>query len=56
MRLGAYTCAIKRKTHLYNAYKETKVTERHRHRCQFNNKYLKRLEKDGLIFLVLILI
>ena len=41
---------IKRKTHLYNAYKETKVTERHRHRYEFNNKYLKRLEKDGLIF------
>ena len=50
MRLGAYTCAIKRKTHLYSAYKETKITERHRHRYEFNNKYLKRLEKDGLVF------
>ena len=50
MRLGAYTCAIKRKTRLYSAYKETKITESHRHRYEFNNKYLKRLEKDGLVF------
>ena len=50
MRLGAYTCAIKRETRLYSAYKETKITERHRHRYEFNNKYLKRLEKAGLVF------
>ncbi len=50
MRLGTYPCRIKKKTLAYNVYKKTLVTERHRHRYEFNNKYRKLMEKNGMIF------
>ncbi len=50
MRLGAYDCDIKVGTRTYAAYREKKISERHRHRYEFNNKYKKILEKNGLIF------
>ena len=49
MRLGAYECKLKLKTNIYNAYKKINISERHRHRYEFNNSYLEKLEKNGLI-------
>lgn len=49
MRLGAYPCSIKKGTLAYRAYKKTSISERHRHRYEFNNKYRKLLEKKGII-------
>ena len=50
MRLGAYQCEIKPGTKVYNAYRKKKISERHRHRYEVNNRYRKKLEKNGLIF------
>jgi CTP synthase len=49
MRLGAYDCALKKGTHAHKAYDSTLISERHRHRYEFNNKYLEPLEKAGYI-------
>ncbi|TLV03066.1 CTP synthase [Dyadobacter luticola] len=49
MRLGAYACRIKKDTLAYNIYGKTNISERHRHRYEFNNKYLKDFEDKGLI-------
>ena len=50
MRLGAYDCDIKTGTKTYAAYRKKKISERHRHRYEVNNRYRQRLEKYGLIF------
>ena len=50
MRLGAYPCTIKAGTTAAKAYGKNKISERHRHRYEVNNKYIKKLEKAGLIF------
>ncbi len=50
MRLGAYDCEIKKGTKTYLAYKQIKISERHRHRYEVNNRYRRKLEKKGLIF------
>lgn len=50
MRLGAYACKIKKKTNARLAYKKEIISERHRHRYEFNNKYRKALEKKGMVF------
>ena len=50
MRLGAYDCELKTGTKTYNAYRKKKVTERHRHRYEVNNRYRSRLEKNGMVF------
>jgi len=49
MRLGAYDCTLKAGTIAFKAYGRPKISERHRHRYEFNNKYRKQLEKLGLI-------
>tara|TARA_S200000501_G_scaffold67635_3_gene59221 strand:+ start:44348 stop:45973 length:1626 start_codon:yes stop_codon:yes gene_type:complete len=49
MRLGAYSSKIKSGTKTYSAYKKNIITERHRHRYEVNNRYRKRLEKNGMI-------
>lgn len=49
MRLGAYNCRLKKGTVAYSAYKKVNITERHRHRYEFNNKYRKQFEKLGLV-------
>lgn len=49
MRLGAYTCKLKEGSHSYKAYNESIIHERHRHRYEFNNKYLEQVEKAGLM-------
>lgn len=48
MRLGAYPCIIKEDTIMKRAYKVNEITERHRHRYEFNNDYRKDLEKAGM--------
>ncbi len=49
MRLGAYNCKIKKGTKIHHAYGKTKISERHRHRYEFNNKYMARFEKAGMV-------
>ncbi|MBT3945321.1 MAG: CTP synthase [Candidatus Marinimicrobia bacterium] len=50
MRLGAYDCEIKTGTKTFAAYRKKKISERHRHRYEVNNRYRSKLEKNGLIF------
>ncbi len=49
MRLGAYDCSLKKKSMALEAYKNPQISERHRHRWEFNNKYLADFEKAGMI-------
>lgn len=49
MRLGAYDCEIKKGTKAHSIYGKTKISERHRHRYEFNNEYLSQYEKAGMI-------
>ena len=50
MRLGAYECLLKKKSKIFDIYKRSKISERHRHRYEININYLKKLEKCGLKF------
>lgn len=50
LRLGNYSCKIKKDTLAYDDYKQEEILERHRHRYEFNNKYKEILEKNGLVF------
>jgi CTP synthase len=50
MRLGAYDCILAKDTVAYGAYKTPKISERHRHRYEVNNKYVAELEQAGLVF------
>lgn len=49
MRLGAYPCVLSKGTKAKSAYKKEKISERHRHRYEVNNKYREDLEKNGMI-------
>ncbi len=49
MRLGAYPCKLEKDTHAFAAYAEESISERHRHRYEFNNEYTDRLHEAGLI-------
>ena len=49
MRLGAYPCKIKKGTLLEKIYGNNNISERHRHRYEFNNIYKKNLEEKGLV-------
>jgi CTP synthase len=49
MRLGAYPCIIKRETLAHQAYGVAEISERHRHRYEFNNAYKELLEEKGLV-------
>ncbi|MCB1109678.1 MAG: CTP synthase [Chlamydiia bacterium] len=49
MRLGSYPCTLLPKSKAYAAYKEKKITERHRHRYEFNNAYKEECEEKGLL-------
>src|SRR5215211_6199476 len=49
MRLGSYPCVIKEKSLAHKIYGKTSVSERHRHRYEFNNKYLDQYETSGMI-------
>ena len=50
MRLGAYPCKIKKNTLGFKVYGKNMISERHRHRYEFNNKYKKLFEEKGMIF------
>jgi CTP synthase len=49
MRLGEYPCNIVKGTRTATVYGKSKIGERHRHRYEFNNKYLKDYEEAGMI-------
>ena len=49
MRLGSYKCRIKKNSIAFNSYMKNNINERHRHRYEFNNKYLGEFEKKGMI-------
>ncbi|WP_457578050.1 CTP synthase [Desulfomarina sp.] len=49
LRLGAYPCVLKKKTNSFRAYGTEEISERHRHRYEFNNDYRDELEKNGLV-------
>ncbi len=49
MRLGAYRCRLKEGSRARGAYGEDLVSERHRHRYEFNNAYAERMEKAGML-------
>ena len=49
MRLGAYPCEIKEQSLAHEIYENTLISERHRHRYEFNNDYLEQFEAAGMI-------
>ena len=49
MRLGQYKCRVQKGSLAYDAYQETMVLERHRHRYELNNEYVPRLENKGFV-------
>jgi CTP synthase len=49
MRLGAYPCTIKEGTLAHKAYAVSDISERHRHRYEFNNAFIDRLQEKGLV-------
>ena len=49
MRLGAYNCEILADSLLYKCYQSNRISERHRHRYEFNNNYKEIFEKNGFI-------
>ncbi|MEO7767174.1 MAG: CTP synthase, partial [Ferruginibacter sp.] len=49
MRLGAYPCDLKPGTLAYEIYGHSPISERHRHRWEFNNAYLEQFERAGMI-------
>ena len=50
MRLGSYVCDIKKGSRAWSVYQKDQVSERHRHRFEFNNKFKDLLEKNGMVF------
>ena len=48
MRLGAYPCALKKSSKVASAYGKLNISERHRHRYEFNNDYLEQFEVAGM--------
>jgi CTP synthase len=49
LRLGAWPCALQKGTKAEKAYGEKMISERHRHRYEFNNAFREKLELNGLI-------
>ena len=49
MRLGAYDCVLKKGSKAFMAYNKMKISERHRHRYEVNNKYRNILEEKGIV-------
>ena len=48
MRLGAWKCEVAKDSKTYNAYQSELISERHRHRYEFNNAYLTQIEAKGM--------
>ncbi len=49
LRLGAYPCVLKEDSNAHRAYAMDEISERHRHRFEFNNDYRQKLEDNGLV-------
>lgn len=49
LRLGGFTCKLDENTKIFQAYKETSIFERHRHRYEVNPEYLQKLSDSGLV-------
>lgn len=49
MRLGAYECTLNKKSLAHSIYAKDIIAERHRHRYEFNNKYLHDFEQNGML-------
>lgn len=49
MRLGSYPCEIKENTLAHQIYGRTNISERHRHRWEFNNAYLEQFQNAGMV-------
>ncbi|MCH2215395.1 MAG: CTP synthase [Flavobacteriales bacterium] len=49
MRLGAYPCDLKEGSKAHQIYRHLEISERHRHRFEFNNKYLADFESKGMV-------
>lgn len=49
MRLGAWDCILKNDSKVRNIYRKEHISERHRHRYEFNNDFLEQVEKAGMI-------
>ena len=50
MRLGSYECTLEPAAMLPTAYGELEISERHRHRYEFNNRYKPVFEEHGMVF------
>ncbi len=48
MRLGNYRCVLRKESNVYRAYGKEEISERHRHRYEFNNTYKERFEEMGM--------
>lgn len=48
MRLGAYSCILKKKSLAFKIYQQEKISERHRHRYEFNPEFEYKLENRGM--------
>ncbi len=49
LRLGSYPCVLKEGTKILNAYGQSEIRERHRHRYEFNNDFRNDLEEKGMV-------
>ena len=49
MRLGAYPCVLKEDSKAFELYAKKEISERHRHRFEYNNEYKEKMEEKGLI-------
>jgi CTP synthase len=49
MRLGAYSCRLENNSMASKAYQKEEISERHRHRYEFNNEFLDRLKEKGMV-------
>lgn len=49
MRLGGYKCIINKDSKTYEAYQRTEIIERHRHRYEFNDRYIDDFRKNGMV-------
>jgi CTP synthase len=50
MRLGAQVCNLEEKSRAFDMYGTAQIRERHRHRYEFNNRYLEQFQDNGMIF------
>ncbi|MEN8760238.1 MAG: CTP synthase [Desulfobacterales bacterium] len=50
MRLGAYPCRLESDTLAHDAYRRENISERHRHRYEFNNAFKEKLMENGMVF------